>query len=274
MSKVEDMVEDIGRPIVVATHPRSGTHLTIDLLRKQFEECKGWLWFWEPLSHLYLNLDRLDENTKPGLTLEKAQNILQRADRPIVKTHSTPSLDRFTDRHLEFAEALIRKAEIIYVIRDVRDVLCSAHIWRQEYDPSARCSFSRFIRQKEKNESRVKRWASHVESWTSNSKVNVIRFEDILSSPGKVVEKFSEILGENALRKKPYLPEKAKHRNKLNDYLKRIIEYPESTAILGRYKNKEPKKWKKVSTKNDKKLLKKRASKTLKKFGYSVNKKK
>src|SRR4051794_28399866 len=47
------------RPIVVVSHPRSGTHLMMDALRLNFRECRAWKRPGEPLERLYLNLDSL-----------------------------------------------------------------------------------------------------------------------------------------------------------------------------------------------------------------------
>jgi hypothetical protein len=37
-------IDEISKCMMIATHPRSGTHLTIDLLRKQFRDFQSWLW--------------------------------------------------------------------------------------------------------------------------------------------------------------------------------------------------------------------------------------
>ena len=38
------------RPVVVASHPRSGTHLMIDVIRRHFKPCRGWKWPGRPLN--------------------------------------------------------------------------------------------------------------------------------------------------------------------------------------------------------------------------------
>ena len=55
-----DIFQDIGKPILIASHPRSGTHLTIDLLRKQFQECQSYKRLGEPFDRLYLALEAFD----------------------------------------------------------------------------------------------------------------------------------------------------------------------------------------------------------------------
>jgi len=49
--------EKAGSPILVISHPRSGTHLTIDFLRRQFEECQSYKYPFESQSHLYLPIE-------------------------------------------------------------------------------------------------------------------------------------------------------------------------------------------------------------------------
>lgn len=45
------------KPIVIASHRRSGTHLLIDLFRRQFRECRSWKLPGERNDRLYVNLD-------------------------------------------------------------------------------------------------------------------------------------------------------------------------------------------------------------------------
>ena len=70
-------------PIVVASHPRSGTHLVIDLLRRQFSDVGGHKWPLEPNDYLYVNLERFRGRDRK-LSPEKAKTILNRAKRPVI----------------------------------------------------------------------------------------------------------------------------------------------------------------------------------------------
>ena len=47
----------VGRRVVLATHRRSGTHLTLDLLRRHFPACRARKWPFQGLDSLYLNLE-------------------------------------------------------------------------------------------------------------------------------------------------------------------------------------------------------------------------
>lgn len=63
----------IGKPIIVASHPRSGTHLTMDLLRKQFPACVTYKLPTQPLDRLYLALEALSASPKQSISEAKAR---------------------------------------------------------------------------------------------------------------------------------------------------------------------------------------------------------
>ena len=48
------------QPVIVASHPRSGTHLLMDTLRRQFKACRSWKWPGERLDRLYCSVDELN----------------------------------------------------------------------------------------------------------------------------------------------------------------------------------------------------------------------
>lgn len=52
-------VDRLSAPLVVATHMRSGTHLTMDLVRRQFPAFRSWKLPGEANDMLYLALDVL-----------------------------------------------------------------------------------------------------------------------------------------------------------------------------------------------------------------------
>jgi hypothetical protein len=74
------------RPIIVASHPRSGTHLLIDCLRLNFAECHSWKYPLERINRLYLSWASLCGEA-PHLTDRASARTLARVARPLVKTH-------------------------------------------------------------------------------------------------------------------------------------------------------------------------------------------
>src|SRR3954451_10415909 len=117
------------RPIVVASHPRSGTHLLIDSLRLNFRECRSWKRLGENLHRLYLNLDELD-----GLEPDEAVELASRCKQPVLKTHA---LGDFSAACLKpgpcpcdpelVAWLRANAASFLYVYRDPREVMKSLH---------------------------------------------------------------------------------------------------------------------------------------------------
>jgi len=181
--------EAIGQPVVVASHPRSGTHLTLDLLRKQFPACTSYKLPVQPLDRLYLALEALSAPPRRSISEAKALEILRKAPRPLVKTHSDPQFSHLNHRFSEWQQWLQTDATIVYVFRDARATLCSYHLFMQSYDPTARCSLSEFIRKKVNGESRVKQWVNHVEQWLCQPNVYPIRFEDIISQTSETINR-------------------------------------------------------------------------------------
>lgn len=262
------VLDNVDEPIIVATHPRSGTHLTIDLLRKQFSACQSWLWFGETLHHLYLDLDHLTRDCAPCKSVLEAKQLLQRTERPVVKTHSLPSLNSFQDQKRQFAQELLDQATIIYVVRDGRDVLCSAHVWMKQNDPGARCTLAAFLRQKDNGMSRVGRWASHVDTWRAYEDVHVVRFEDIVKDPHTAIGRLGDILGLEPHYERPYLPQKLKCGGRLAAYWRRLTRQFESTAVLGRHNGEEPQDWREAFSLEDRRFFHQEAGSQLIEMGY------
>ena len=142
------------RPIVIFSHPRSGTHLTLDFFRRQFEECRTWKRRGEKMNRLYLSLEAVGSTWRAGrMSREQASSLLRRVKRPLIKTHwafgaggVAPDQERGSPP-TDFADWLRRVASWVYVIRDGRSVMCSYQLFRACFDPSARWPISQFIRQ-------------------------------------------------------------------------------------------------------------------------------
>lgn len=267
MNSLDNQLSDVGKPIVVATHPRSGTHLTIDFLRKQFEACKGWLRYGETLHHLYLSLDRLSPRSTHPVTIEEAIGILRRPERPTLKTHSLPTLPNHEGQRHSLAERLLDTGDVIYVVRDGRDVLCSTYAWRAEED----CSLSDFIRQRKKGRTRVEYWVEHVRQWTNRSDVTVLQFENILSRPRSVIDQLSTTLELSPLYDEPFLPRPIKSDSRWRDYWRRLTRNYESTTIVGRSNGKERPDWEEAFTREDRTFFWEEAGSALREFGYETD---
>lgn len=258
--------EDLGKPIVVASHPRSGTHLTIDLLRKQFIECQSWKKRGEPLDRLYFALESFAPKNNP-LPESLALNILARAKRPIIKTHADPNFSYLLDQKKNWIDWLHQTADIYYVYRDGRSVLCSLHLFMQSYDPSARCSFSEFIRQEVDGCSRAKNWANHIKAWINQPNITALCFEDIIHDTELTIQKIREISKLSYISKHPLLPLKVSSIW-YGRWARFAKKKSESTAILGYYLNQKVKRWQESFSLEDCQFFDREAGETLINLGY------
>lgn len=186
---------EVGKPIVVATHRRSGTHLTIDTLRRNFPECRPRLLPLESLHRTYLNLDRMNTNSDEPITEADALRILGKARRPTIKTHSGPFFGAIIEEHKPFVSGLLERADVLHISRDGRKVMCSLWAWRRSFDPAARVPFAEFIRQTDaRGWSRPRVWADHLLRWLDAPGAIHCRFDDLVKRPadtlGMIAERF------------------------------------------------------------------------------------
>jgi hypothetical protein len=242
-------------PILICTHPRSGTHLTIDLLRNNFEECRSWKWPWESRGKLYLSLESLPGTTswspKRGYhSPHDARSILSRSEVPIFKTHlSVNAFDRYLaeppDPRYGRVKRAVQRSRIIYVYRDGRDVLCSLYFWHQTDESK----LSPFIREDKNGRSRPSIWAKHVREWLRRSDVYPLKFEDIVADTASVVGRLSNAFSLTPRYSEPVLPSPPSNLGK--HLLNRMRVRPESTAILGTKQRPRSKSWKDLLSDED-----------------------
>lgn len=264
------------RPIVVASHRRSGTHLMIDLLRRHMVECRGWKYPGEALNRLYLMLESLYEPHAAIPTTEaKALAILQRCDRPLVKTHLEPeNLALTSETGLNELGAywmnwLKQRATWLYSYRDGRVVMCSLHMFRMCHDASARVSLSEFMRQEHGGLSRPKVWARHVRKWLAVPNVVPLKFEDMVSDAHVTLDHIARSMGLTFQPKQPLLPHlKQRWRIRLD---RMIARRPSSTAVRGRYKGRSPQKWHKAFSPQDRRFFHDEAGDLLIELGYETS---
>lgn len=254
--------------VVVASHPRSGTHLLIDVLRRQFRECRSWKWPGERLDRLYCNIDELG-GEEGILDVAVARRILRRTERPIVKTHAWPGYDRtFLPSHHDglsprWHRWLEEGGTELYIYRDGRDVLCSYQLFLQKIDERAHCSIGTFLRQHREEQSRVQRWASHVRGWRDASGVHTVCFERLLTRPAAVIRELGAVLGLDPTWTEPLLPDP--FASIWESRWARLVKMgPESTAII----NEKSQAWKEGFTSDDRQFFHNEAGDLLIELGY------
>jgi hypothetical protein len=190
-------LDDVGTPILVASHRRSGTHLTLDLLRRNFPACRPRMLPLENPHFSYLNLDRFEPATTLPCTEREALRILSKSARPLLKTHAEPGFADGAPEHDAFVRALAAKSKTIYVHRDGKKVMCSMWTWRRVFDERARVPFAEFIRQTDdRGRSRVRVWADHVRAWRETPGVLMVEFDRIVRDAPALLIDLGAFIGE------------------------------------------------------------------------------
>lgn len=272
LSPIHDhtMFNSIEKAILVASYRRSGTHLTIDLLRRQFAECRSWKYWGEPLRYLYLEISEplVNRDSQTLMTEELALKILSRAKNPLIKTHDLPDFKSWLSKYPHWENFLREKTQIIYVARDPRKVLCSLHLFMQKRNPNARTNISDFIRQKTKGVTVVKQWGNHVDSWLKHPGVILLNGDEIISKPEKTLKMLEQKLNLTPLHKTPLLPPQPVSIWQLR-WQRMVGVNPPTTAFLGRYKGKKPLHYQTAFSQEDIEFIKEEAGDAIKILGYS-----
>jgi len=224
-------LRDVGDPVVVATFMRSGTHLTIDLLRRQFAAFRSWKFPGESLDSLYLPVDVLLPGWEPvDWNPERVLRVLRRPRRPILKTHFLQAdLANLRSSQPEFAAWLDERATFLHVTRDIRQILPSLWAFLPDWqgaDPAAPL-----------DEAFVRAWTpqvrDHAAAWAARPGVHALTQDDLVRRPGPILSLLENWLGEASLGRLPLLP--APLRSRLQTRLLRIFAWSSpSTAILAR----------------------------------------
>jgi hypothetical protein len=144
------------RVIVVASHRRSGTHLTIDSLRLNTNV----------VNDTYLEINRLLPRHEKHISLEQFTSQIRTAPKPytIIKTHrqrdgqlpprffeAIPENQQFLETHPDihaFMNRLLHEAPVLYIYRDGRDVMVSLYHYITKYKPEyENCPFVDHLRE-------------------------------------------------------------------------------------------------------------------------------
>lgn len=245
------------RPIVICSHQRSGTHLTIDLLRRHFPDCSSWKYPGQSLEWLVADLDHA-LRTGTEQAARRFSATLRRSRRPLIKTHLPVStffgisnLGAKANRSNEAAASVVpqrlldwlrEKADFCYAARDGRSVMVSYHLYRRGYDTSAMCDIGTFMRQStESGKSRVAHWQQHVQQGLSTPQVLPVLFHKTLENPKLQIEELADFFGMRPRHRVPALPRPIQD---VKEYrLARLLGVrPQSTARPGRH-GRPPKWW-------------------------------
>ena len=218
----------VGTPILVASHRRSGTHLTLDLLRRNFPACRPRMLPLENPHFSYLNLDRFEPSTTLPCTERESLRILSKSARPLLKTHAEPGFVDVAPERDVFVRALFEKSKTIYVHRDGQKVMCSMWTWRRVFDPAARVPFAVFILlSDERVRSRGRVGADHVRAWRDTPGVLMVEFDRIVRDAPALLAELGDFIGETPAIQDPPLPRS--NTTRAQSYLSRLTGNLEST---------------------------------------------
>jgi len=264
------MIEAKARPIVVASFPRSGTHLTIDGLRHFFIEAYRRQGFNQAVHSLYMNLDRLDPQHPFPLTADKARDVLAKCPkRLIIKTHCSIEIDQVGEANRDLAREIIDGSDVVYVVRDVRPVMASFMALRPiKYADSPR-EIGRFLRTPmDGGEGPAANWANHVAGWLDRPGVHLIKFEAMREDYVKAIESLGKSLNltwnEYPIRTFP------KPRTMFENRVRRWLGIQNCSAIDNLRMAFQTPDWKQIMTRADLDLIREQAGAVMERLGYRI----
>jgi len=257
-----------GAAVLVASHERSGTHLTIDLLRRHFPACSVRMRPLEQAHNAYLSLDRFFENAHRPMSRGAAEAQLARAPGLPLKTHAEPDFHEVGAEHHAFVTDLAERAHKLYVIRNPLKVLCSHFAWMHSWRGEATGDFQDFLREPDPHHgTRIERWAEHARAWARTPGVMVVRYEDLIGDTVGELLNIRDHIGYQLTLKERVLPKRVRGlRSKLTT---RVTGRYESTNLAGaRTLTPKPAQ---VFTREDFELLLDVAGDVMQKFDYDTS---
>ncbi|RKZ54461.1 MAG: hypothetical protein DRR16_03170 [Candidatus Parabeggiatoa sp. nov. 3] len=185
----------LDKHIVVASHRRSGTHLTIDALKNNFQQ----------YNNMYVSITEMYKNRHNPKFISESRNLL-RSSR-IIKMHSHGNIEAFYGDCPMLLDLVIKllSSKIIYVYRDGRDVLTSLYFYTKKFAPEFFTeSFKEFIRATNNFDAhtyhgemnRVEYWQYHLKTWFefNRNKVFYVSFEDLVKNYSDTLLRISSFL--------------------------------------------------------------------------------
>jgi len=263
------------RPIVVATHPRSGTHLLIDSLRRNFPACSIRKWPLERVDRLYLTAEAMMQRSR-RMGSVTALRTLVRARRPVVKTHTLPGFEPWyvpaahEPLSPEFRDWFSRRGCFVHMRRDGRAAVLSFYTLLRASGLLGTQTFSSFLRSRgpgSSAENAARGWAEHVRSWMERSEVLSLSFEELIREPRMSLERVAEHAGLRPDWSEPLIPPAV--RTGFEYRMARLRGgRPESSAILPPHGISESRKWHQVFNYEDCVFFERETAGLLVELGY------
>ncbi|WP_133468412.1 sulfotransferase domain-containing protein [Paraglaciecola marina] len=186
--------------IMVLSHRRSGTHLTIDSITNNFEI------FNSAEKKEYFTLDHVFNKSK----FKSDEDILNFLDilvtsPTVLKSHSINDITRYFNNCSSLVRnrvsEIFENSHKVYVYRDGRDVMVSLYHYQKSFNEKTReQTFSQFLRDPcgydkhchaGKIYSKPGFWGEHVNSWLSDENVEGVRYQDFIEDSESVLKRIS-----------------------------------------------------------------------------------
>jgi len=176
--------------IIVISHRRSGTHLTIDSIRNNFIDYKK------------NNFITLNEDIRENSFCEKFFKLTD-TNSVIVKTHFLPNFKiyKLNDKTTEKLQELFNNSHLIYVYRNGLDVMVSLYEYMKKFDKKVASSeFNDFLftnnnfDETTETFNRFQFWKEHIESWQkyTNNNIYWIKYEDFIKNYETSIQKIAK----------------------------------------------------------------------------------
>lgn len=255
--------------IIIASHRRSGTHLTLDAIRNNSKL----------INNKIHTLEQISNNHPTNhIKLSKFNSALNTKRHNLIKTHilgdktvkfgiGEPLVD-YKEKNKDYINKLFEKSKIIYVYRDGRDVMVSLYnyinkIEEIDYDKS----FSSHLKEN------IYYWVKHIESW-KNKDVLHISYESFAKDYENTIKSIFNYL-EIEINKNIINVYRNFDKNESNNLLKRIksiVTFWKSNTISAILPNKgKVGDWENHFNENDKTKFKEAAGDLLIELGYESN---
>jgi len=174
--------------LIVISHRRSGTHLTIDTIRNNFKDFK--------VNEYQVINEKSVANIDSFLT--SISNKIQ-----VLKTHFLPDFELYVDDSKSSnLDKLFENSFLIYVYRNGLDVMVSLYEYMKKYDLDVqKMTFDQFLITNNNFDNtsevmnRMKFWNYHVEQWKNSKfkeKIMWIKYEDFINNYQEVIDKISK----------------------------------------------------------------------------------
>lgn len=212
----------MNKNLIVISHQRSGTHLTIDSIRNN-------ILVYKKNDFITLN-KKIDEEANQKEFLEAFDKNIR-----VVKTHFLPDFQIYTKDKaiIKNLNELFEDSYLVYVYRNGLDVMCSLFEYMKKYDEQVRqMEFRDFLKTNNNfddtpvNYNRMQFWKHHIQSWQNSKykdKIFWIRYEEINSKNQEILQKIADNFGLSLNEK--YIDIRLQNYKLRNRKIRKIINF-------------------------------------------------